>query len=138
MKNKGVFFCVIMLVLMMIGVGCSQVKMSTKKTIILSQNTVTDVRVGDVLSVVREEQPREKTFWEMTVGDGDPVEFLVEETHSHKPIIQDNPTDYPKTKIWKFVARETGEYTIVFNIRYFSGESRVILDTVEYPLSILP
>jgi hypothetical protein len=123
---------------MMIGVGCSPVTMSIRKTVVLSRDTVTEVRVGDVLSVVKEEQPRESNFWEMTVGGGEPVEFLVEETHSHKPLFSDNPTNYPKTKIWKFIAREAGEYTIVFNIRYFSGESRVILDTVEFPLVILP
>ena len=138
MKNKHIFFCAIVLILMMIGIGCSPVNMSVRKTMVLSRDTVTEVRVGDVLSVVKNEQPKENKFWEMTVGDGEPVEFLVEETHSHKPIIMDNPTDYSKTKIWKFVAREAGEYTIVFNIRYFSGENRVILDTVEFPLSILP
>jgi hypothetical protein len=109
-----------------------------RKTVVLSRDAVTEVQVGDVLSVVKEEQPKENKFWEMTVGDGEPVEFLVEETHSHQPLFMDNPTDYPKTKIWKFVAREAGEYTIVFNIRYFSGENRVILDTVEFPLLILP
>ena len=138
MKNKHILFCAILLISMMIGIGCSPVKMSVRKTVVLSRDAVTEVQVGDVLSVVKEERPKENKFWEMTVDDGEPVEFLAEETHSHKPIIMDNPTDYPKTKIWKFVAREAGEYTIVFNVRYFSGENRVILDTVEFPLLILP
>lgn len=137
MKNKRLFLCAAAVVLMF-GIGCSAVTMSTRKTVVLARDTVTEVRVGDVLSVVKEEQPRENMFWEMTVGDGEPVEFLVDETHSHQPIIMDNPTDYPKTKIWKFVAKESGEYTIVFNVRYFSGENRVILDTVEFPVRILP
>jgi len=138
MKNRRTFLFPIVLMLMVIGVGCSPVKASLKKTVVLSPDTAAEVRVGDVLSVVREEQPKDNKFWEMTVGAGEPVEFLLEETHSHQPLIMDNPTDYPKTKIWKFIAREAGEYTIVFNIRYFSGESRVILDTVEFPLTILP
>jgi len=138
MMNKHVFLCAMVSILMIIGIGCSPVNMSVKKTVVLSRDTVTEVRVGDVLSIIKEEQPKENKFWEMTVGDGEPVEFLVEETHSHQPIIMDNPTDYAKTKIWKFVAREAGEYTIVFNIRYFSGESRMILDTIEFPLRILP
>ena len=138
MKNKRMLLGIPVLVLMTVVIGCSPVKTSLKKTVVLSPDTVTDVRVGDVLSVVREEKPRESKYWEMTVGKDEPVEFLVEETHSHQPLIMDNPSEYDKTKIWKFVAREAGDYKIVFNIRYFSGESRVILDTVEFPLRILP
>lgn len=92
-------------------------------TVLLDEEKVVDLKLGDIAAVILEENPSTGYKWEIIV---DPEGVLVEEEKQSFTKTEKKMMGAPKMAVWKFSAKSEGEATLTFRyLRPWEGEESI-------------